>query len=219
MKNSTLYLITALSLTLLAGCGGSGKTTIQFLAGGKPVVYANKGEVVEWIGADGKALKVKFPVSSPCQEGSLTSTCTTQMEGAFPYDCTGCSDPGIVVGSDNGGLHGQMKKTMASNAVANAQLGYIYCDTTTKAAKVYPDPLVAAASTASGVSTVQWVPIGDSGITNYTVTLPTGNTCVEGMTINQMQDVCTLVVGAASTPYTVTADVCMTPGTETLTIQ
>ena len=107
---------------------------------------------------------------------------------------------------------------MASNTIANAQLGYVYCDMTTKAAKVYPDPLLASASTSTsgGDSTVQWLPVGGSGITKYTIGLQSG-TCKES-TIDQSQDVCTLLVGASSQTYTVTADAC-SAGTASMTIR
>jgi hypothetical protein len=213
MRHSFLYLIATLSLASLVGCGSSRKTTIQFLAGGKPVVYALKGDVVQWIGPDGSALPVTFPVGSPCQPGGPASTCTVQETGAFPYECTGCSDPGVVVGSDNGR---PPSKAMSSTTVADAQLGYVYCDKTTKAAKVYPDPLPAPAATAGGDSTVQWLPLGGSGISTYAIGVQSG-TCKEGM-IDQSQDVCTLVVGAPSQTYMVTADTCSMPGTAVLTI-
>ena len=58
-----------------------------------------------------------------CKEGTSTSTCTTQLDDAVPYECKGCSDPGVVVGSDNGRLPGS--KTMSSGAITNAQAGYI----------------------------------------------------------------------------------------------
>jgi hypothetical protein len=214
MRYPSLHWIAAVSLTFLVGCSKQGAVTIQFLAGGKPVLQAQKGDVVKWVGPDGNPLVVNFPVSSPCQEGSMTSTCTPRLPGLFPYDCTGCSDPGLVVGTTTFEVPSGLK--MAPNTIASAQLGYISCDKATKVAKVYTDPLPAPPSTPGGDSTVQWKKVGDSGITKFTIGLQPG-TCKEG-TIDQSQEVCTLVAGAASQTYTITADAC-SPGTARLTIR
>jgi hypothetical protein len=219
MRYATLGWVTTISLTFLAGCGGGNKSrpvTLMFLAGGKPVLNPLKDEVVKWVGPDGKTpVTVNFPIASPCKEGSSTSTCTMQLQGFFPYDCKHCSDPGVAVGSDFLEKLGQT--TLASTAVADAQVGYVFCDMGTKAAKVYQDPLSASASASGGDSTVQWLPLGGSGIMKYTIGLQSG-TCKES-TVDQSQDVCTLVAGASSQTYSVTADACSAGGTASLTIR
>ena len=218
MKLSTRNWIVALSALCLTGCDTAKPTKILFLAGGKPILFATAGQVVKWVGPDGTTgVSVTFGVNSPCQETGSTNTCTVQSgDGYYPYDCKGCSDPGMVVGSDSG-LHGLGTTAMGVQPVANSQVGAIYCDKTTKAAKVYTDPLVASAATSASNSTVQWLPAGGSGITTYSVTLQSG-TCNE-TTINQTQNVCTLLASApASQTYTVTADTCTASGSATLTV-
>lgn len=214
MKHCTIWIIT-LSVMLLVGCGGN-KETILVLAGGKPVLYPVKGDTVHWVGPDGKTgLPVTFPTGSPCESVSDPTTCKIKLEGYFPYECTGCGDPGLVVGSDNM-LKLLGAQQMSTSVIANPQVGAIYCKQ--NKTTIYPDPLSAPATTADSVSTVQWLPAGGSGITTFTITLQNG-TCKEGTTINQAQNVCTLMVGAPATQsYPVTADACSTVGSATLNI-
>ncbi len=213
MKHIPIW-ITALSAMLLVGCGN--KETILVLAGGKPLLFPVKGDTVHWVGPDGKTgLPVTFPTGSPCESVSDPTTCKIKLDGYYPYECTGCGDPGLVVGSDSQvnlllGTH-----HMSTSTIANPQVGAIYCKQ--NKATIYPDPLSASAPTADSVSTVQWLPAGGSGIKIFSITLQNG-TCKEGTTINQAQNVCTLLVGAPATQsYPVTADACST-GSATLNI-
>jgi hypothetical protein len=207
--------ISMLTLAALSLAGCSHPIIVEVEGGGKSFLHPRKGDVVKWQDSAGVAFNVNFPIGSPCTEpNNPTSICTLKQDGFFPYECTGCADPGLAVGSNDG------QKTEAalhpSGAPRDAEAGYVFCDANTKAAKVYPSPLVITASTAAGDSKIQWFPLGGSGIATWAVTLQPG-TCSEA-TINQTQPLCTLQPGAQSQTYQVTGDACTSPGTAVLTV-
>jgi plastocyanin len=202
--------VSVLGVTL-AGCGKSQHMTMEVEAGGKVFVKPKIGDVVNWVGTDGKPSVVSFtiPGLSPCQESGNVSTCTVVKAGVFPYSCTGCTDPAVVVGSDSGPFMGT--KYSPRNVAVRSDAAYLYCDASSHAPKASPDPLPASVS-----DTIQWFPT-DPKMANWTVTLQAG-TCKEG-TINQSQPVCTVQAGAASQTYSITADTCTGTGSAGLTIQ
>ena len=220
MKRSNLNWMLALGALWLIGCEDKkAPVVMQVQGGGKVFLHPQQGDVVQWKDSSGKAFPVTFPPigTSPCQESANpTSTCTLKLGGVYPYDCAGCADPVIIVGSDGGPL--QKAVVLPKGNVLDSQSGVIYCDAASKAAKVYKDPLQVAASTGGANSKIQWFPYGNSGITAFTVTLQPG-TCQEA-TIDQSQNICTLLAGAPkSQTYNVTADVCSSPGTAVLNVQ
>src|ERR1039457_1861342 len=170
---------------MLGGCGKPQPIVMQVQAGGKIFLRPKKGDVVKWKDANLQPVDVTFPVPgmSPCQESATTlNTCTVDKEGdVFPYTCPGCSDPAVAPGSDTGPLQGLGLK--AKGTVNNAQAGYLYCDPSSHAPMVYPDPL-----TAAGGDKIQWFKGGS--IVNWQITLQAG-TCAEPV-INQAQPVCTV---------------------------
>jgi plastocyanin len=196
----------------LAGCGNSQHMAMEVEQGGKIFVRPKIGDVVQWTGPDGKPFTISFtiPGVTPCKETSNSlTTCTVAKAGIFPYGCSGCADPAVVVGSDTGPFYGVSHKLQA--AVRNADGVYLYCDATSHAPKASPDPEIASAG-----ENIQWFAT-DPKMVNWNVTLQSG-TCSQ-TSINQGQPVCTVQPGAQSQTYSITADTCTGTGSATLTIQ
>jgi hypothetical protein len=198
---------------MLGGCGKPQPIVMQVQAGGKIFLRPKKGDVVQWKDANSHPVAVTFPVPgmSPCHESATTlDTCTVDKEGnVFPYICDGCADPAVAPGSDTGPLEGLALK--AQGTVNNAQAGYLYCDPSSHAPKVYKDPLTAADG-----DKIQWFP--GPNMATWQITLQLG-TCAEPV-INQAQQVCTVQPSAPKKQtYSITADGCTGTGSAGLTIK
>ena len=214
MKRSRLLeaLVVSVMGATLAGCGNSQHMVMEVEQGGKVFLRPKVGDVVQWVGPDGKPFTVNFaiPGHTPCQEiAASLDTCTVARQGVFPYDCSGCADPAVVVSTDTGPFYSSIQKSQA--LVRNADAVYLYCDASTHAPKAIPDPELASAG-----EKIQWFAT-DPKMINWSVTLQAG-TCSEGG-INQGQPVCTVQAGAQSQTYSITADTCTGTGSAGLKIQ
>jgi hypothetical protein len=189
---------------------------LQRCEGGKPeaksdfrmsVTYDNKvaihpkdGDTVRW-----KDM-VTFGHYSPCKghendTGYKTYNCEVTVKegtayGHYRYSCGGCTDPEIVVGSDDSLYFDKIKPKPA-----NVHYVYISCGAGNT---IKPDPTELSVTMNE---TIQWDP--DGGLGQYpktwTVTWDgTPPTCTEGP-INQGQRECTISGASAEYKYTVTS--------------
>lgn len=222
MKNARLqWILTVVGVAALAGCSSPQPLVVthpidmEVEAGGKVFLHPLKGDIVHWTDQNGADLPVTFtiPNLTPCTEsGSSLSKCTVKDKtGLFPYTCSGCADPAVVVGSNTGPLTAMDAKDRP--AVVNADAGYLYCDPNSSTA-----PAVSPQNLQAGPSdTIQWFATTPS-LKPWTVTLTTG-TCKE-LTIDDAHPLCTLQPGAKSQNYSITATTCSgTNTTPQLTIK
>jgi len=195
-----------LLLGTLAGCGHN-EAQFVFSDVGDPLLYAKAGDVIKW-SHQGNPLAVNFKYgANPCTAGDPVGTCKIQAtRGEYFYDCQGCADPAIVVGSDVSGRL-TTKGGILPPPYATPKDPKVYCDS--GQAKV-SQPITAKVG-----DSFEIYPVGDI---TFSVKFLTP-TCTQGDSLTNSAPSCTVIQGAASQPaYPIHIDGCTTDGTGSLTI-
>lgn len=171
-------------------------------------LFINPGpkDVITWSN-DGNPLAVKFKGPSPCKTGEPDNTCIVQAtRGYYFYDCQGCPDPGIGLGSDAAaGL--STKAGILPPPYAEPRSSRVSCDA--GIAKAEPITFVPGEG-----DSFLFLPNG-----NLTFSINfAANTCTQGDVLKN-GSACTLKPGATSQPaYPITVVGCK-DGTGSLTIK
>jgi hypothetical protein len=218
----------SLSMTLvlagaLTGCGSQTINVVYFPLQQKVVLHPNQGDVIQWKDqAGGPLTTVTFPLGSPCKStAELTQgKCTIAVPNSnssyqVPYLCTGCTDPEIVVGSNNG--PGPRMDTMAA-PTALVQMACVSNQVT-----IFPTAVTIPKATVAAGATVEWVPGGVPPIAaDWTASGFSSVICTNGTAFNSNSNTCNLVttLSPGSTTYTVSSASCKnTSAPGTITIQ
>ena len=156
---------------------------------GEVYIHPKTGDKIQWKYAG--ALKTvdfsKFGVT-PCAEGLKTNTCTVSPQakaGSYFYDCDGCPDPGIGMGSETGpqGGLGTTGAGMLPPPYAAPAGPKVWC----KAGQAMVQPITGKAG-----QSFEFTPVAG---TTFTATFQ-ANTCTQGDTLNNGSPDCTLKNGA-----------------------
>lgn len=171
-------------------------------------LHPKKGDKITWTN-QGQPLAVKFKSPNPCTNANdpAAGTCTIQAtSGFYFYDCQGCPDPGIGVGSDVILGQSTARSGILPQPYATPPSPKVSCDSSGKATA---DPI----SGKSGDS-FQFLPNGDL---TFSITFA-ANTCTQGDSPSNGASDCTLKAGATSQPaYPIHVNGC-TDGTGSLKI-
>ncbi len=179
---------------------------------GKPVPIFDKGDVIHWLGPDGKPMTVTFPKDqSPCtgpQDGKPIKDCTVEeVKGVYTYHCDDCQDPVVPVGKY---IHLGAEKARSKN------LPYWNPVTVSCGADkqtIVPDQIAYVGNE------FNWAPGGHSPATSWKVTL-TADVCagsrVFGSPDTGLTNTCKVLL-AGSYTYTVESSVKTDLGTTVCT--
>jgi hypothetical protein len=156
MRREFMWMSVALA-GALSGCGGNAVNVAYNAVEHKMVLHPNRGDVIKWIDPKGNPVKVDFPAGNPCKKDDPVGTCTINVDAAVvPYDCAGCADPEIVVGSDISILGGA---AIASTHIVAADRVptpvYIQCNSNQIA--VYPPEVQIPKATVMAGASVAWL--------------------------------------------------------------
>jgi hypothetical protein len=200
MKRPFFWLLTTFAgicLCFTLACQRKSHIELFIDVGGKVLLHVQKGDVIRWTQGGAGSAGVRFPHGTPCSNADGSATCTVQADrGFYTYECAGCQDPVIVVGSTV--FVNQFRPTGLAGLTRAAIYTGIYCQAA--AAGVAPNPVVADQG-----DSIRWY--GDGVVTQWKVTVPAG--CANGTTFDQNNPLCTLAGAAgASYPYTLHADAC-----------
>lgn len=187
----------------VVGCGG--QTYNIAVANGlvKSFPRVNKGDVLKFYDGQGNKLTVNFVPLTPCREGKSTDTCTVNVDaGFYPYDCTGCEDPGVGVGGANPIEFGVLT---TRDVTPKPALDGVYCDPAGNSAN-------AVLETAAPGDRFQWVPSGQ--VSNWWVEVADGTCAGANNRFNKDHPICRVLGTANSQKYTVHVEPCGTVETK-----
>jgi hypothetical protein len=189
---------------LLTGCGN----TIKMMydpAEQKTVLNPKKGDVIQW------NIDVRFPLANPCTEPSPTKSCSIKTNGGVvPYECSGCSDPEIVIDSATGTISGQSLPPIPSPPLP------VYIACVSNQVKVSPEELKISKSVVSGGVQILWKaswvepdPKPVWTVDNFTPS----SICTNSPPFNDSTPICNVnpATAAGSTTYRVSINSCGSP--------
>lgn len=207
----TRFLFTLLILaSILGGC--SNKTTLQFDPGLQTVHPAVKaGDTIRFQLDSMQTFAPTFPLGSPCtpesdlQHGACTVAKSAPLNG-YPYLCSGCADPEIVVYSDTQTFKGLGKgRTPQERALSGTQGVFIGC--VTKTITLFPSEVK---EHQSDEVEIHWEVGGSMPVSDWSV--PDLHICKESPPFNSNNPACTIdktkVMPMMSYPYSVTGPSC-----------
>jgi hypothetical protein len=195
-----------LLLVILTGCRHN-EVQVVFSDVGDPLLYAKAGDVIKWSN-NGKPVAVNFKYgANPCSAGDAVGTCKIQAtQGEYFYDCQGCADPAIVVGSDVSRVMPTAVTGILPPPYATPKDPKVYCDA--------GQTKVSQPITAKAGDSFEIYPVGDIA---FSVNFATG-TCNQGDSLKNNASSCTIKIGATSQPtYPIHIDKCK-DGTGSLTV-
>jgi hypothetical protein len=168
----------------------------------KVSLVVQRGDVITW--ADTPA---EFKIVDPCAEDKKTSVCTVNRDkGLFRYNCQGCEDPEIVVGSEE--PFPPIKA--ASRKPFDIEINIACVNDTVIVERDKEN--------ANDGKVIKWIPVGGTGEYLATWELKfTNNICEDSSTINQDNPYCKVkappAVPNTDYGYTVSSNSCRNPGT------
>ncbi len=199
----------------LSGCGGNKMSMVVSPLTGKVVPYPKTGDTIIFPAG------LQFEISTPCDASATPAAdgsvpCKVAVTNSTPqpylYDCTGCGDPEVIVGSDSGTLGSAAASPKHSADSADA----IAC--TDHTVQIFKPSL----SLAQG-KTIQWVAVGDQPphiqhLVAWSITTTPAGICQQDSIGNQ-QTQCTLKGDPGAYTYTVAStDPTCTQSTGNITI-
>jgi len=181
----------------------------------KVVLNPKPGDILLWTKPGGEPLTVNFPAGFPCKKEEATAQGSNQVAGkctidvasaVVPYECEGCADPEIVVGSDIS-RQGAVAAGLRGAPIPPTPV-YMRCDG--GQIVVYkPEVTFTQAAVAAGASVV-WVrgypPVGDDW-KSYGFS---SDICDNGSSFQEGNAVCKLktTLTAGTTTYNVSSAKC-----------
>jgi hypothetical protein len=205
MRRDAFVCLSLVLTTVLAGCEKPVKL-LYVSDEHKVVLHPDQGTVLTWAASNGSAVGVTFPFGNPCKENPVTGQCTINVAKArVPYDCTGCADPEIIVGSDIS----IGKSPMGTPATTAPPTATVYMGCNSNQVAIYPAEVSIPTTTVAAGATVLWVPGGLTPIgTDWTVNGFTVTSCSNNPPFNSGNNTCSLNTNASSTTYTVSSASC-----------
>jgi len=235
-KRSLLLIVLGIAIGASMGFAGfyppatPSNITFKVLRTGKVYLDPQAGDIITWKNESGTAVKVSFPLASPCNEASPTATCTVKTPvptGVFDYICKDsgggvtCTDPGIDPDPGGGGLGPltapgpSVSGLTTSTQVVGLQVG---CDSGGNVTVV--DANSASPPTIKGGAIIQWTSPGQTFTIAGASLAGAAGACASsslGSSGNAVQW-CASKSGPATVSYTATVLACTGTKTKTFTL-